>query len=119
MSMAVQWTRGGTENHGGWDIDESELPQRLLPLDAGQHSLPERLCRLTYLTAERLGPREYYPYDDPQLTPVVGPRGEYAASLLYSGRECHVLPELLEAGVPPTRFRQVEARMAGFFQAVS
>ncbi len=115
MSMAVQRTQGDTESHGGWDTDESQALRRLLPLDASDHPLTDRLCRLTYLTAERLGPREYYSYDDPQLTPVVGPRGENAVSVLHSGRDRQVLPELVEAGVPHTRFRQVEARMAGFF----
>ena len=115
MSMAVQRTRGDTASHGGWDVDETEALRYLLPLDASDHSLTDRLCRLTYLTAERLGPREFYPYDDPQLTPLVGPRGEYAVSVLHSGRDRQVLPELVDADVPPTRFRQVEARMARFF----
>ena len=115
MSMAVQGSQGETETHGGWNMDELQLPRRLVPLDASDHSLTDRLCQLTYLTAERLGPREYYPFDDPQLTPVVGPRGEYAVSVLHSGRDREVLPRLVDAGVPPTRFRQVEARMARFF----
>ena len=115
MSMALQWSSGDTATHGIWAVDGSEPLRRLLPLDASEHSLTERLCRLTYLTAERLGPREYYPYDDPQLTPVVGPRGEYAVSVLHSGRDRQVLPELVDSNVPPTRFRQVEARMACFF----
>ncbi len=115
MSMAVHRMRGGTESHGDWDLDESHAIRRLLPLDVSDHPLTDRLCGLTYLTAERLGPREYYSYDDPQLTPVVGPRGEYAVSVLHSGRDRQVLPGLVVAGVPPTRFRQVEARMAGFF----
>ena len=115
MSMAVQRTRGETATHGSWNMDESQALRHLLPLDASGHSLTDRLCRLTYLTAERLGPREYYPYDDPQLTPVVGPRGEYAVSVLHSGRDGQVIPGLVDSGVPPTRFRQVEARMARFF----
>ena len=50
---------------------------------------------LTYLTAERLGPRESYIFDDPQLTPVVGPRGEYAISILHSGRDTRVVDSLV------------------------
>lgn len=115
MSLAVRKSRGETATHGYWDTEESQALRHLLPLEASDHPLTDRLCRLTYLTAERLGPREYYLYDDPQLTPVVGPRGEYAVSVLHSGRDLQVLSELAEAGVPPTRFRQVEARMAGFF----
>ena len=115
MSMAVQRTRGETESAGGWDVDEAHPLHRLLPQGISGHSLADRLCRLTYLTAERLGPREYYQYDDPQLTPVVGPRGEHAVSVLHSGRDSPVLPGLADPNVPPTRFRQVEARMARFF----
>ena len=115
MSMSVQRTRGETGDDGGWDMDGSQPLRHLLPMPASGHSLAARLCGLTYLTAERLGPREYYRYDDPQLTPVVGPRGEYAVSVLYSGRDSQILPALVDADVPPTRFRQVEARMGRFF----
>ena len=115
MSMAVRRARGETATNGGWDMDGSQVLQHLLPIPASGHPLKDRLRSLTYLTAERLGPREYYQYDDPQLTPVVGPRGEYAVSILHSGRDSQVLPGLVDDGVPPTRFRQVEARMARFF----
>ena len=115
MSMPVERSRGETVTHGNWDTAESASLRYLLPLDASDHPLTEGLCRLTYLTAERLGPREYYPYDDPQLTPVVGPRGEYAVSVLHSGRDRQVLPELVDSSAPNTRFRQVEAWMASFF----
>ena len=119
MSMAVRRSRGEMDDGTGWDVDESTPLHRLLPTGlpttSSSHSLTDRLCGLTYLTAERLGPREYYPLDDPQLTPVVGPQGEYAISVLYSGRDIPVLDNLLVQDVPPTRFRQVEARMGHFF----
>ena len=79
MSMSVRRARGETDHGTDWDVKESERFRYLLPHDlASGHSLTNRLRGLTYLTAERLGPREYYPLDDPQLTPVVGPRGEHA-----------------------------------------
>lgn len=116
MSMAVRRALGETPTNGdGWDMDGSQTLQHLFPIALSGHSLTDRLRSLTYLTAERLGPREYYQYDDPQLTPVVGPRGEYAVSVLHSGRDSQVLPGLVDEDVPPTRFRQVEARMARFF----
>ena len=115
MSMAVRRARGESATNSGWDTDGSQALQHLLPIPASDQSLTDRLRSLTYLTAERLGPREYYQYDDPQLTPVVGPRGEYSVSVLHSGRDSQVLPELVDDRVPPTRFRQVEARMARFF----
>ena len=119
MSMAVRRARGETDDGDGWDMDESQPLHYLLPHDlpapSSGRSLADRLRGLTYLTAERLGPREYYILDDPQLTPVVGPRGEYAISVLHSGRDTHVPDGLVVSDVPPTRFRQVEARMGRFF----
>lgn len=109
MSMAVTRVRSG-------NIAE-ELPVILHRLIPRSHSgeLAERLCRLEYLTAERLGPRETYPLEDPQRTSVVGPRGEHAVSVLFSGGDLYVLKGLTLEGVVPTRLRQVEARMSCFF----
>ena len=113
MSMTVRCV-----SVDGVDQYEPKVLHRLLPSESllGDHYLlTERLRGLTYLTAERLGPREYYILDDPQLTPVVGPRGEYAVSVLHSGRDTRVLDNLVAENVPPTRFRQVEAWMRRFF----
>ena len=114
MSMAVDRVRanGSSEEHPNALRD-------LLPVTfddrRGTVSLASRLRGLTYLTAERLGPREHYALEDPQLTPVVGPTGEHAASVLYSGGDLPVLHSLAVPDVPPTRLRQVGARMEQFF----
>ena len=77
-------------------------------------SLPYRLRGLTYITAERIGPREFYPIEE--TATVVGPAGEHAVSVLHLGRdESIILAGLIIEGVPPTRLRQVEARMQQFF----
>ncbi|MCY4304827.1 MAG: DUF3696 domain-containing protein [Aestuariivita sp.] len=114
MSMAVEKVWGDIESRG-WHMDTSKSLRCLLPSDLGDHTLLDRLCRLTYLSAERIGPREFYLYDDPQLTPVVGSRGENSVSVLHSGRDQEVLPGLEMDKAPPTRFRQVEAHMSEFF----
>ena len=114
MSMGVDRVRanGSSEEH-------PDALRDLLPVAFDDHrgtaSLANRLRRLTYLTAERLGPREHYALEDPQLTPVVGPTGEHAASVLYSGGDLPVLDSLAVPDVPPTRLRQVGARMEQFF----
>ena len=90
MSMAVRRAHGETGAGDGWDVDGSHPLHHLLPARTSGQSLTDRLRGLTYLTAERLGPRELYAFDDPQLTPVVGPRGEYAVSVLHSGRDVRV-----------------------------
>ena len=115
MSMSVVRARAETGMGDGWDLDGSQPLHYLMPATRGEHALADRLRTLTYLTAERLGPREHYLFDDPQLTPVVGPRGEYAVSVLHSGRDIRVSDTLVIEDVPPTRFRQVEAWMARFF----
>ena len=110
MSMAVTYV--------SVDGDERWYPDalhRLMPAGRGGEALARRLEGLSYLTAERLGPREVYVLEDSQMTPVVGPRGEYFASLLYSGGNEKVLPGLLVEDAPPTRLHQVTKRMEQFF----
>lgn len=115
MSVSVQKTVGRTGDGVRWDADATGPLRYLLPAPASDHPLIDRLRGLTYLTAKRLGPREHYAFDDPQLTPVVGPRGEYAVSVLHSGRDARVPESLAIRDAPPTRFRQAGARMARFF----
>ena len=110
MSMAVKRVRAD-----GDEEDEPDVLRHLLPPSRAGDSLANRLRGLTYLTAERLGPREYYTLEDPQRTPIVGPRGEHAVSVFHSGGDSHVLDGLAIRDVPPTLLRQVEARMGRFF----
>jgi predicted ATPase len=116
MSATVVCVRIAGKEYG----PEVQLRHLFPVLDATDSpSLATRLLRLTYLTAERVGPREVYPLEDPSSVQVVGPRGEKAASLLHWGREDTVLPKLVLPDVPPTRLRQVEARMRQFFPQCS
>ncbi len=115
MSMVVKHV--GVSGIEVLEETDPEMLHHLLPETARQHThmLIECLLRLTYLTAERLGPREYYPLEDSQLAPVVGPRGEHAVSVLYSGSDEHILKDLVIEGEPPTRLYQTIARMNNFF----
>lgn len=116
MSAAVKLVRIGGKEYG----DDYHL-RHLFPVDDVRKfpELATRLLRLSYLTAERVGPRDVYPLDDPSSVQVVGPRGEKAASLLHWGREEKVLEALALPESPPTLLRQVEARMQQFFPACS
>ena len=89
----------------------------LLPVDTAHEvgTLTRRMRRLTYLTAERLGPREVYALQDPSIAQVVGARGEHAVSLLHWGRDDRVLDDLVLPDAAPTRLRQVEMHMRVFF----
>lgn len=110
MSMAVKGVRVD-----GVEEASPDLLHHLLPPARSGDSLADRLRGLTYLTAERLGPREYYTLEDHQFALAVGPRGEHAVSVLYFGGNAQVLDGLMIQDVPPTRLRQVEARMGQFF----
>jgi predicted ATPase len=70
----------------------------------------------TYITAERIGPRETYTLEDKQIAYAVGAMGEYAMSLFYLKRDEPILDELtLETESRNTLFHQVTARMQQFF----
>lgn len=78
--------------------------------------LQNRLTDLTYITAERIGPREVYALEDSQTAPVVGPMGEHAMSLFYLKRDEPILDDLTtETESRNTLFHQVTARMRQFF----
>ena len=112
LSMSVdRITAGGNSYNKPMEL------RNLLPTIADQKtaSLSDRLRGLTYITAERLGPREYYAVEDRQTAAVVGPTGEHAVSLLHLGRDEQVLDDLVLPDIASTRLRQTEARMQSFF----
>ena len=98
-------------------FEKPEMLRFLLPtaLPSGDIDFARRLVNLTYLTAERIGPREIYTFEDRQSATVVGPAGERAISVLYWGKDEPVLAGLELPGVPKTRFHQLQARMRMFF----
>jgi len=110
MSMAVN-----SVSVDGTETKQPQVLHYLLPPEE-QSTLAARLRDLTYLTAERLGPREAYPLQDPEFTPVVGPRGEHAASVLhFEGDKPVSSPELVIEDTAPTLLHQAEAHMDVFF----
>lgn len=106
-------------------VDGTEVvkPQKLRFLfpesPTSSAGLAERLRRLTYITAERVGPRESYRLKDPSATQVVGPRGENAIGLLYQKRDDPVPKSLSLESAAPKLLNQVEARMKVFFPGTS
>ena len=110
MSMAVSAVRVNGER-----FDSPESLRHLMPVGVADQGVAERIAGLTYLTAERTGPREVYRLEDPRVAPVVGPTGDGAVGVLHSGRDERVLPALLIDNRPPTRWWQVIARMERFF----
>ncbi len=112
MSMAAEQVR-----LDGREAADPTTLRHLLPPDLYDlgSSLVARLRDLTYVTAERLGPREIYVLEDRQAAPVVGSRGEHTLSVLHKVRSDPIRGELIIEGIPPTGLKQIEARMGQFF----
>lgn len=91
----------------------------LLPVSRAESStVVASLRRLSWISAERTGPRELLPLRDAHGHAQVGARGELAAGLLYwreTREPDEVRPELCVPEVPPRLFHQVRARMQEFF----
>ncbi len=89
--------------------------QHLLPPKISISTL-NRIKNLTYITAERIGPREVYSLEDGQAASVVGPKGEHAMSVYHLRKEDTILNELVMTNESRnTLLHQVTARMRQFF----
>jgi predicted ATPase len=94
------------------------LLRHLLPDTNDISPLINQIKNLTYITAERIGPREVYALEDRQIASVVGATGEHAVSILYWGlmEQKTVLDELICGSEERnTLFPQVTAWMQYFF----
>jgi predicted ATPase len=112
MSMATERV-----HLDGIDFVDPPALRHLIPPDQYESasSFAMRLRDLSYVTAERVGPREIYRLEDRQAAQVVGPRGEHTLSVLYRVRDERIRDSLIVADVPPTGLKQIEARMGAFF----
>lgn len=90
----------------------------LMPPNQADASKVVRAIRsLTWVSAERFGPREVLPLRDKEAQVKVGSRGEFAAGLLYWywNDDRPVLPELCLPGYDSLLPNQTRARMQAFF----
>ncbi len=124
---SVQWTFNGEREEmsmavdrvtlNGAAIDQPTALRHLVPVnnyEAGS-SVATGLRNLTYITAERVGPRDVYPLVDRQTSRVVGPRGEHTVSVLYRVRAEPIRESIVVKNVPQTGLKQIENRMGQFF----
>lgn len=109
--------RESSSTSGTSDIQRAQNPLFRAPNPVFKLALQIR--DLTYLTAEREGPRDIYSLEDQYSVDRVGPRGENAVSALFSGQDALVAESLRLAKTVPTLLRQVEARLAQFFPGCS
>jgi predicted ATPase len=100
----------------GRELEITDPVRWLLPAARAETSgVVAALRRLSWITAERTGPRELLPLWDTHGHQHVGARGELAAGVLYWRESDPVRLELCIPEVPPTLFHQVRARMQEFF----
>ncbi len=79
--MSMQVTRVTVD---GCATEQPSTLRHLLPpsVDGSVAPLATRLRGLTYITAERVGPQEAYPLEDPYDADLVGAKGEHAVRTL-------------------------------------
>ncbi|MCQ8119840.1 AAA family ATPase [Methylomonas rosea] len=105
------------EVEGATLLLEADAPIRwLMPNDLAESSpVVFALRHLSWITAERTGPRELLPLRIGDGLSRVGHHGEMAAGLLYWRGEDEVNSALCLPNIPPTLFHQVRGHMQRFF----
>lgn len=84
------------------------------PKEIAAH-LSNQISQLTYLGAERLGPRETYAVSSPNKYQTVGSQGEYTPWYLFNYADKKVANSLQISENPPGLQRQTEAYLNYFF----
>lgn len=108
------------------ELEQIELDGERIPLDTptrwlmpSEHAevspVIHALRHLSWITAERTGPRELLPLRVADGHARVGHHGELAAGLLYWRGEDEVNSALCLPDTPPTLFHQVRGHMQRFF----
>jgi predicted ATPase len=77
--------------------------------------LLEAIRTLTYICADRVGPRETYPASSSTQQNGVGARGEYTPWFIHQHESLAIPPAMCVTDAPPQLKRQVEAWLADFF----
>lgn len=83
--------------------------------DHQPEALLQTLRTLTYISADRIGPRETYPASSSAQQTGVGARGEYTPWFINAHEDLTIPRAMCSPGVPPPLKRQVEAWLASFF----
>jgi predicted ATPase len=112
-SLSVELER--LKLNGKWEPLNGSIRWLLPEKESAASTVVAALRRLSWITAERIGPREIAPLRDMQGHKSVGSRGELSAGLLYWRQDEGVRPALCLPESPPTLFQQVRGQMASFF----
>ncbi|MBD8169301.1 AAA family ATPase [Erwinia persicina] len=95
-------------------FDSPSLLQRLTPPEFSNEDIITTLSNMTYIKAERCGPRDFYALKDKEERRLTSD-GEHSIALLFNRLDELVSDELRLEKVPPTLFQQVQGRMRMFF----
>ncbi len=119
---AVEWRRSKRGHRSNAIVDHSSDFLDLLPrshMNAQSQSLfvpiIESLRKLTYVSADRIGPRETYQASSSEQQFGVGARGEYTPWFIKQNEELEIPSLICQPDEPPTLKHQVEAWLAAFF----
>jgi predicted ATPase len=93
----------------------SSVGVRREPTASTFEPLQETLLTLSYISADRVGPRETYPASSNTQQNGVGARGEYTPWVIQSLADLEIPTAMCFPDVPPTLLRQVEGWLAHFF----
>jgi predicted ATPase len=119
--QSVTLTDYFTSQTKSYAMDSSMAWRRLLPKlsyeEFPQIANPcsEDLYKLTYLTAERMAPKEFYPVNGTTQPQTVGVHGEYTPWYLFNYADKLVSDALQLPGYPPQLQRQTEGYLDYFF----
>ncbi|MFP2203964.1 DUF3696 domain-containing protein [Enterobacter ludwigii] len=120
----VSWTFSGERSQLSMQIDNVQIDskivespsilQDLLPPEFNDSNIVSTLRDMTYIKAERCGPRDFYTLiDNEEKKTTVD--GEHSIALLFNNLDSDVSQDLVLDTAPPTLFQQVQARMREFF----
>jgi len=110
-SESVEWHYKAEDRHAlALELDMTKAEG-----DTERASVENALLNLSWVSAERVGPRELLPLYDARSHRHVGARGELAAGLLHWRDDDPVRQNLCLHDYPPTLFHQVRGRMQEFF----
>jgi predicted ATPase len=116
--------RGGKVFTSGWDINHYPSPplrswNNLIPGHVKLPTAAEQMIKwdnIHYISADRLGPQEYFVKHSFPQDMFVGPRGEYSGSVLLAAKQTEVRKEMgVDTGATRTVPDQAAAWLARLF----
>ncbi len=120
----IGWTFSGERAQLSMQIDKTYVNDKifnppttlhnLLPSEYKHINILSSLKNMTYIKAERCGPRDFYAMIDSEEKKCTID-GEHSIAILFNNLDQDISSSLTLKTAPPTLFQQVQARMREFF----